>query len=309
MKIKVADEVWIGCALLHIENPQRKSFSGSEIANRIKHENIYGSVRIGVQWHIGLHCVANKPANPARYRMLYELPDGTKRLFKTSDNYHYTREDGKITPEAHDIPQEYQYLLKWYKESYNQGQKEPPQPMLNPPADDPPESALQIEVVMFSNEHEMMDFSYRCPDNSNVLDSRDGSCKKCQLFVEEDEVKKAIAAMLKAGGWTVNKTALGQKHGVDIEATHRLKGTMLIEAKGEGSLNPMRVNYFLMVIGELIQKMDSPNKQYGIGLPAYRQYASLTIKLPRWIKQHLKLKVFLVKRLNEGRYAVGYMAY
>ena len=309
MEIKVADEVWIACALLHKENSQRTSFSNSEIADRIRRENIYGTMRVGVQWHIYLHCVANKPANPARHRMLYELPDGTKRLFRTSDNYHYTREEGKITPEACDIPQEYRYLIKWYMENYNQRQKELSQHIPNPPLGGPSKSTLHVEVVKFSNEHDMMDFSYRCPNNISLADSHFGSCKKCPLFVNEDEVKKAIASVLKSEGWTVNKLALGQTHGVDIEANHEQNGTILIEAKGEGSLNPMRVNYFLMIIGEIIQKMDSPTKQYGLGLPAYKQYANLIMKLPMWIKQHLKLKIFLVKRLANERYVVGCLAY
>ena len=37
----------------------------------------------------------------------------------------------------------------------------------------------------------------------------------------------------------------------------------------------MRVNNFLMVLGELMQKMDSPDKQYGIALPAHQQYVNL----------------------------------
>lgn len=80
--IKVADEVWIGCALLHVENPLRQSFSQKEIVNKIKQENIFGTLRPGITWHISLHCVANKPPNPAKYRMLYTLPDESIRLFK-----------------------------------------------------------------------------------------------------------------------------------------------------------------------------------------------------------------------------------
>mgnify|MGYP000678186755 FL=1 len=43
--IKVADEVWIGCTLLHFENPIREDFSISEIVDRVAKENIYGKLR------------------------------------------------------------------------------------------------------------------------------------------------------------------------------------------------------------------------------------------------------------------------
>jgi hypothetical protein len=303
LEIKIADEVWIGCALLHNENPHKQSFTNDEILRRIEQENIYGSIRAGVPVHISQHCAANKPANPNKCRMLYNLPDGTKRLFKNLDNYHTSRENGKTKPNPEDIPQKYLPLLKWYNERYSQsqGQKNNDFPPKAAPINHPP----QVEAIPFSNESELKNFAYKCPEKSGARKV----CKKCPLFIEEDEVKKAVVQMLKADGWTVNRMALGQTHGVDIEATHKLKGTVLIEAKGEGSLNPMRVNYFLMVLGELIQKMDTPNKQYGIGLPANSQYAHLIIKLPLWIKQHLKLKVFLVKKLNGEKYVVGCLAY
>jgi hypothetical protein len=134
LEIKIGDEVWIACALLHRENPERTSFSDSEIANGVKKESIADSFRVGVQWHIALHCVANKPANPSRLRMLYQLPDGTKRLFRYSDDYHFSREDGKITPEACDIPESYRYLLKWYKDTYNQSTPKQPDKMEQQPS-------------------------------------------------------------------------------------------------------------------------------------------------------------------------------
>lgn len=304
--IKVADEVWIGCALLHVENPNKQSFFPKEIINRIKRENIFGTLRTGIIWHVNLHCVANKPPNPANYRMLYALPDGTLRLFKESDDYH-PRKNGKIMPNSEDIPQKYQYLLEWYEIKYNQSRVRDKVKTLS--ITKPTLIELNIEVipVLLSTEHELKSFSYECPKGFSNLSKED--CKKCSLRVEEDEVKKAIGSMLKADGWTIRRMALQQRHGADIEATHDSLGTMIIEAKGEGSLNPMRVNYFLMILGELLQKMDDPDKQYGVGLPAYRQFANLIVKLPLWIKQYLKLKVFLVKKLDAKKYAVGYLYY
>jgi hypothetical protein len=316
-EIKVADEAWIACALLHTENPNRKAFSTNEILNRAKKEAISEKFRVGVQIHISTHCIANKPADPNRYRMLYELPDGTKRLFKSSDDYHFSREDSKIVPRAWEIPEKYHYLLKWYKESYDPsiGQtkqvKHDPPIIFDPPTiDDPPvDSNIEVTFAKLSNEHQMMEFAYHCPDNISSFDIRNGACKKCSNFLTEDEVKKALAKSLKDLGWKVNKVAIGTKQGVDIEATHSQEGTIIIEAKGEGSLNPMRVNYFLMILGELIQKMDSPDKQYGIALPAHQQYVRLIEKLPLYQKQQLKLKIFLAKRIGYQKYAIGYYSY
>jgi len=305
--IKVADEVWIGCALLHVENPTKESFYPQEIVKRIKRENIFGTLRPGIAWHISLHCVANKPPNPAKYRMLYALSDRSLRLFKESDDYHPSRENGKIKPNSEDVPQKYQHLLEWYESKYNpsQARDKAKTPSITKPT--PIELNIEVMSVLLSSEHELKSFSYECPERFSSLSPED--CKKCPFRIEEDEVKNAIGLMLKADGWTIRRMALRQRHGADIEATHDSLGTMIIEAKGEGSLNAMRVNYFLMILGELLQKMDNPDKQYGIGLPAYRQFANLIVKLPLWIKQYLKLKVFLVKKVDAKKYAVGYLYY
>ena len=118
-RIKVADEVWIACALLHKENPNRRDFSTREIIEKVREENIYGTLRPGVYVHVRQHCVANKKPNPGKYRMLFETEPGRRRLFKEGDPYHPGREGGKITPNKNEIPQKYQHLLDWYKNEYN----------------------------------------------------------------------------------------------------------------------------------------------------------------------------------------------
>ena len=221
-EIKVADEVWVACALLHTENPTRTSFPNTEILNRVKKESIADKLRVGIQWHINLHCVANKPANPDRHRMLYELPDGTKRLFKSTDDYHFSREDSKTLPDAWEIPEKYRYLLKWYKEKYDTSTdaSTPVKPVTPTPLD--PE--ISVTFTKFLSEHEMMDFAYCCPDGIGSFDIHDGACKKCSNFISEDEVKKALSKSLIESGWTIHKVAMGTKHGVDIEATQGQEG-------------------------------------------------------------------------------------
>jgi len=118
-RIKVADEVWIACALLHKENPNRRDFSTREIIEKVREKNIYGTLRPGVYVHVTQHCIANKKPNPGKYRMLFETEPGRRRLFKKGDPYHPGREGGKITPNKNEIPQKYWHLLDWYKNEYN----------------------------------------------------------------------------------------------------------------------------------------------------------------------------------------------
>jgi hypothetical protein len=55
----------------------------------------------------------------------------------------------------------------------------------------------------------------------------------------------------------------------------------IIEVKGCGSRNPMRHNFFLMVLGELLQRMDDPKAKYSIAFPNMKQYRGLWDRLPR----------------------------
>jgi hypothetical protein len=115
-KLKVADEVWIATALLHRERAGAADFSIEEIVERARKENLFGELRPGVYVHVVQHCVANRPPNPGRYRMLLETSAGRRRLYRLGDSYHTQREGGKITPEPEDIPDAHSGLLSWYKD-------------------------------------------------------------------------------------------------------------------------------------------------------------------------------------------------
>lgn len=116
--VKVADEVWIATALLHRENPKREEFSIAEIVERVRRENISGELRPGVQVHVYLHCVANRPPNPGCHRMLYATGKSTRRLFRETDDFDPKRRRGKVMPDKEDIPAKYHPLLDWYKEQF-----------------------------------------------------------------------------------------------------------------------------------------------------------------------------------------------
>jgi hypothetical protein len=114
--LKVADEVWIATALLHREHPDRTDFSIEEIVERAARESLVRERRPGLYVHVVQHCVANRPPNPARYRMLVETAPGKRRLFRKGDSYHPAREDAKTTPNAAELPRGYGALLDWYRD-------------------------------------------------------------------------------------------------------------------------------------------------------------------------------------------------
>ena len=116
IQIKVADEVWIATALLHRERPQQADFAIDEIMQRAAKEASQQALRPGVYVHVLQHCVANRPPNPGRYRMLYESAPGRRRLFRNGDNYDPAREGAKTVPARQDIPPEYAGLLDWYRD-------------------------------------------------------------------------------------------------------------------------------------------------------------------------------------------------
>jgi len=127
--IKVADEVWIATALLHRERPGEEDFSLKEIEQRLREENLAGGVRAGVYPHISVHCVANAPPNPGRYRMLFATGPSRRRLFRHGDLAHPRRGGAKTRPRRSEIPAGYHELLDWYEHEWS-GNEDPGDPLL-----------------------------------------------------------------------------------------------------------------------------------------------------------------------------------
>lgn len=117
--IKVADEVWVATLMLHQRYPERPDFLIEEIvefAESAKELRFMGPLRPGFYVHVVQHCVANRPPNPGRYRMLFETSPGHRRLFRHGDAYHPQREGGKISPKPEDLPENwFRGLLSWYR--------------------------------------------------------------------------------------------------------------------------------------------------------------------------------------------------
>ena len=122
-RIRVADEVWIAVASLHRRHPERPDFTVGEIMAQAESANVTGvkPLRPGVRVHVYLQCVANKPPNPGRYRMLFETAGGRRRLFRPGDPCHPLRAAGKDAPKRHELPAGCRDLLDWYASEYAGG--------------------------------------------------------------------------------------------------------------------------------------------------------------------------------------------
>jgi len=111
-------------------------------------------------------------------------------------------------------------------------------------------------------------------------------------LMSEESIKNLLNIYLQEnGGQTV--VAWGGTHGIDIDA-HRNSERWIIEVKGCGSRNAMRVNYFLGILGELLQRMDDPNARYSIALPDLQQYKNLWSRLPDLAKQRTGIDIIFV---------------
>ena len=109
----------------------------------------------------------------------------------------------------------------------------------------------------------------------------------------EYDVKKALVRWLARDGWTA-KVVWGRQRGIDIEAT-RGSERWIIEVKGCGSRDAMRVNYFLAILGETLQRMDSPDARYSIALPDMRQFRRLWKRLPALAKNRTQITALFVE--------------
>lgn len=111
-------------------------------------------------------------------------------------------------------------------------------------------------------------------------------------WLSEDDVKRHVVAWLEERGWRAS-VAWAKDRGIDIEAT-REGERWIIEAKGGGSLQPMRVNYFIAILGELLQRMNDPQAGYSIALPDMPQFRGLWQRLPDLAKQRTRLSALFV---------------
>lgn len=110
--------------------------------------------------------------------------------------------------------------------------------------------------------------------------------------LSENDAKRKLQAWLEAAGWEVT-VRWDRGHGVDIDAKRDGK-RWVIECKGRGSLDAMRVNYFLAVLGELLQRMDDQAARYSIALPDMKQFRGLWSRLPGIAKSRTQITALFV---------------
>ena len=118
LRVKVADEVWIATALLHREYPSQEDFAVAEIVERARKEAVALPLRPGVYVHAVQHCVANRPPNPGRYRMLVDTGGTRRRLYRPGDPYDPQREGARTMPDRSSLPLKYRALVDWYEATY-----------------------------------------------------------------------------------------------------------------------------------------------------------------------------------------------
>ena len=113
-----------------------------------------------------------------------------------------------------------------------------------------------------------------------------------QPVLQEEEIKKALEDSLNNDGW-VTEIAWGTNRGSDIVA---VKGTnkWIIEVKGSGSRPAMQNNYFVSILGEILQRMDDVQAKYSIALPDMPKYRRLWNELPQLAKERTTIDLILV---------------
>ncbi len=110
--------------------------------------------------------------------------------------------------------------------------------------------------------------------------------------LSEDALKRVLTAWLVGQGWQC-QVAWGKTPGIDIVATQG-SARWVFEVKGRGSLPAMRVNYFISILGETLQRMEDPNARYSIALPDLPQFRKLWEKLPRLAKTRTGISALFV---------------
>ncbi|EPR29725.1 MULTISPECIES: hypothetical protein [Geobacillus] len=113
----------------------------------------------------------------------------------------------------------------------------------------------------------------------------------------EDNIKQVLISYLHADGWNT-RVAWGKNRGIDIDAT-RETDRWIIEVKGMGSYQQMNVNYFLTILGEILQRMEDPYAKYSIALPDIQQFRNLWDRLPLLAKVRTGITALFVDENGE----------
>lgn len=131
--------------------------------------------------------------------------------------------------------------------------------------------------------------------------SDDNNASKLLLQIEEEsraidisekKIKQFLGKYLTSAGWG-HEIAWGVNPGIDIEAKRGLD-RWIIQVKGSGPFHPVTINYFLSVLGEIIQRMDDPKCKYSIALPDMEEFRRLWERLPELSKSRMGITALFV---------------
>ncbi|MDP2931337.1 MAG: hypothetical protein Q8O05_02420 [Chloroflexota bacterium] len=110
----------------------------------------------------------------------------------------------------------------------------------------------------------------------------------------EKKIKQVLEGFLTSQGWNP-EIAWGSTHGIDIEAK-RNTDRWIIEVKVSEFSNPVIVNSFVSVLGEILQRMNDPGCKYSIALPDAEPFRRLWERLPILAKNRTEITALFVNR-------------
>jgi len=110
--------------------------------------------------------------------------------------------------------------------------------------------------------------------------------------IPEKKIKHILENYLASSGWEIVAN-WGNNPGLDIEAKLG-DDRWIIEVKGSGDYNFIRVNFFHAVLGEILQRMNDPHYKYSIALPDTELFRRLWERLPALAKSRLGVTALFV---------------
>ena len=125
-----------------------------------------------------------------------------------------------------------------------------------------------------------------------VQEVRKNSATASGEDLSEDRLKHHLREWFRSNGWEA-EIAWGHERGIDIKAVRDME-TWVVEVKGIGSRPEMRVNYFIGILGETLQRMNDPASKYSIALPDVQQFRRLWDRLPLLAKQRTQITALFV---------------
>ncbi len=115
--------------------------------------------------------------------------------------------------------------------------------------------------------------------------------------LSERRIKQILGGFLSSHGWDA-EIAWGCSHGIDIEA-RRNTARWIIEVKVPESSNPLIVNSFVSVLGEILQRMNDPECKYSVALPDTEPFRRLWERFPVLAKDRTQVTALFVKAAGD----------